>query len=179
MTARTSIALLVAAAVGTAYAQFGRGSMSDEEAAHMASGGQGFQTGGAAVDRAMGEWAKLASNPQAMQEVVASFNDPEVKARAKEMLNDPEYMKMARRKMQEIERTAQAKGLLDAEGRPVPGAAQAGGANSYGAEMMQALLGANGGATISAGGAGGAGAQAAAMAQLQRENAALKAKLGI
>lgn len=75
------------------------------------------------VDVAMDGWAELAKNPHKMQELMASFKDPEVVARAQEMMNDPVYMAAANKKMAELQAKAQARGMLDANGMPVPGAA--------------------------------------------------------
>jgi len=73
------------------------------------------------VDRAMDGWAQLSQNPDKMQEVMDSFKDPEVLAKAQEMLKDPQYMAAAKRKVAELQAKAQARGLLDNNGQPVPG----------------------------------------------------------
>lgn len=46
-------------------------------------------------------------------------------AKAQEMLKDPHYMAAAKAKIAELEAKAQARGMLDTEGRPVQGAATA------------------------------------------------------
>jgi len=46
-------------------------------------------------------------------------------AKAQEMLKDPVYMEAAKRKVAQIQAQAQAQGLLDSNGMPIPGAAQA------------------------------------------------------
>lgn len=173
---------LIALALGTAEAQiFGGGGrnnkMSKEEMDHM----QGTPQGASAVDRAMQEWDTLAQNPDMMQEMMESFKDPEVQAKAKEMINDPEYMRAAKKKLAEMQKRAQQAGLLDRDNNPVPGAATAAAqANPSAANMMAAMLSARGGS--GAGGAQQAGAQAsmaAQMAQLQRENAQMRAAMGV
>jgi len=173
-------ALVLVLALGAASAQMfggrGRERMSDEEAQHM----QGAPMGEAAVDRAMREWDTLAQNPSMMQEMLESFKDPEVQAKAKEMINDPEYMRAAKKKLQAMQRKAQEQGLLDANGQPVAGAASATAkAMPSAAAMMASLLSAQGGAGAGAGAGAGMDAIAAQMAQLQRENAAMKAAMGI
>ena len=131
--------------VGAAHAQmFGMGSkrdplagMSQEERDHM----EGTPHGAAAVDRAMQEWDTLSSNPEKMQEILASFKDPEVMEKAKEMINDPEYMKAAKKKLQAMQAKARDAGLLDANGQPVPGAATAAGKSMPAAmAMMQQMI---------------------------------------
>jgi len=114
--------------------------MSEEERNHM----EGTPQGAAAVDRAMQEWDSLANNPEMMSEMMESFKDPEVIAKAKEMINDPEYMKAAKKKLADMQKKAAEAGLLDANGKPVPGAATAAGkampaAASMMAQMQQAM----------------------------------------
>eukprot|EP00962_Isochrysis_galbana_P008207 scaffold2240_cov124-Isochrysis_galbana.AAC.2 len=46
-------------------------------------------------------------------------------AKAQEMLKDPQYMAAAKAKVAELEAKDQARGMLDAHGRPVQGAATA------------------------------------------------------
>jgi hypothetical protein len=95
--------------------------------------------GGAdAVDLAMKGWEELGSSPEKMQELMKSFKDPEILAQAQEMLKDPQYMAAAKAKVAQIQAKAQANGLLDANGQPVPGAASAGLDN-----MMKMMGGAN------------------------------------
>jgi len=95
--------------------------------------------GGAdAVDMAMKGWEELGNSPEKMQELMNSFKDPEIMAQAREMLNDPQYMAAAKAKVAQIQAKAQANGLLDENGQPVPGAASAGLNN-----MMQMMGGAN------------------------------------
>jgi len=145
MIARLVFVLLV----GAAEAQmFGGGSardptrgMSQEELDHI----QGTPQGAAAVDRAMQEWDTLASNPDMMQEVLASFKDPEVVAKAQEMIKDPEYMRAAKKKLEQMQSKAKQAGLLDKNGNPVPGAAtHAGKQMPAAAQMMAQMLAAQG-----------------------------------
>ena len=69
--------------------------------------------------------AQLRNNPEKMQELWQSFKDPEVMAKAQEMLQDPVYMAAAKKKVAEMQASARAAGLLDANGNPLPGAAAA------------------------------------------------------
>lgn len=135
-----AIALAVCGCTGQ---MFGGGSkrdplagMSKEEREHM----QGTPQGAAAVDRAMQEWDTLASNPEMMQEVLASFKDPEVQAKAKEMINDPEYMAAAKKRLKDMQKKAHAQGLLDEKGNPLPGAATAAGKAAPAAAAMMAMM---------------------------------------
>ena len=77
------------------------------------------------VDLAMAGWQQLAQNPDKMGELMKAFKDPDVWAKAQEMMKDPEYMAAAKAKMAELQAKAQANGLLDQNGQPVPGAAGA------------------------------------------------------
>ena len=145
---RLAATLLVLLATASAQ-MFGRGGqrdplagMSQEERDHM----QGTPQGAQAVDRAMQEWDNLANNPEMMSEYLTSFKDPEVMAKAKEMLNDPDYMRAAKKKLQMLQQQAQANGLLDENGQPLPGAATAAGrampaAQQMMAQMQQAMAG--------------------------------------
>ena len=91
-------------------------------------GGQQMRHGAAGgndVDLAMAGWDQLSKSPEKMQELFASFKDPEVMAKAQEMLKDPAYMAAAKRKVADLQAKAHAQGLVDAEGKPRPGAAAA------------------------------------------------------
>lgn len=88
-------------------------------------------------------------------------------------------MRAAKKKLQAMQRKAQEQGLLDANGLPVAGAATAAAkALPSAAQMMATLLSAQGGSP-GAGAGAGMDPMAAQMAQLQRENAAMKAAMGI
>jgi len=89
------------------------------------------------VDLAMEGWKQLGNNPDKMQELVKGFKDPEVWAKAQEMLKDPEYMAAAKAKLAEMQAKAQANGMLDASGNPVPGALSGTGMEG----MMSAMQG--------------------------------------
>lgn len=91
------------------------------------------------VDLAMQGWEQLGKNPEKMQELMKGFKDPDVWAKAQEMLKDPQYMQAAQAKLAEIQAKAQANGMLDAHGNPVPGAATAGSGGLDG--MMAAMKG--------------------------------------
>jgi len=110
--------------------------MSKEEADHM----RGTPQGAAAVDRAMQEWDTLASNPEMMSEVLASFKDPEVVAKAQEMIQDADYMRAAKKRLHDMQKKAQDAGLLDKDGNPVPGAATAAGKSMPAAAQMMAQM---------------------------------------
>ena len=56
-------------------------------------------------------------------QVFDSFKDPEILAKAQEMMKDPQYVAAAKAKLADIQAKAQARGYLDANGQPVPGAA--------------------------------------------------------
>ncbi|KOO33001.1 chloroplast light harvesting protein isoform 12, partial [Chrysochromulina tobinii] len=145
--------LFLAALLPTA-AQFGRkkevnaaGSLGDlGEAA-------GHSSGLSDVDLAMAGWEQLGNNPEKMQELMAGFKDPDVWAKAEEMLKDPQYMAAAKAKLAEIQAKAQANGLLDEYGQPIPGAAAASAGGMAG--IMNAMKSMHGGDA-----AGTAGAQA-------------------
>ena len=108
------------------------------------------------VDTAMAGWEQLAKEPEKMAEVMASFRDPEVVAKAQEMINDPVYMAAANKKMAQLTAKAQGMGLLDQQGMPVPGAADAASAAVGGANLAQMMAG--GAAARAGAGAGGASA---------------------
>jgi len=102
--------------------------------ASLASAQFGMRQGGSAeaamggmndVDIAMKGWQELSQSPEKMQDLWQSFKDPEVMAKAKEMLNDPVYMAAAKKKVAQLQAQAQSRGMLDANGMPVPGAASA------------------------------------------------------
>lgn len=103
-------------------------------------------TGQAAVDMAMKGWQEMAGSPDKMKEMMESLKDPDVVAQSLEMLNDPEYMAAAKAKLAQIQAKAQANGMLDANGAPVPGAAM-GGLEGLVSQMME-NKGAAGEATI-------------------------------
>ena len=84
---------------------------------------------------------------------MAGFKDPDVWAKAEEMLKDPQYMAAAKAKLAEIQAKAQANGLLDEYGQPIPGAAAASAGGMAG--IMNAMKSMHGGDA-----AGTAGAQA-------------------
>ena len=112
------------------------------------------------VDLAMAGWQQLAQNPDKMGDLMKAFKDPDVWAKAQEMMKDPEYMAAAKAKMAELQAKAQANGLLDENGRPVPGAHQAGAGGDL-SGIMQAMSAMQGGA--------GAQGQAQARAQQARD----------
>ena len=102
----------------------------------------------------MAGWEQLGKNPEKMQELMAGFKDPDVWAKAEEMLKDPQYMAAAKAKLAEIQAKAQANGLLDEYGQPIPGAAAASAGGM--ASIMNAMKSMHGGGDA----AGTAGAQA-------------------
>ena len=104
--------IVALAYIATAAAQFG--------SRNFKAGGP---TGNGDVDLAMAGWEQLSQNPDKMREVMESMKDPEVMAKAQEMLKDPAYMQAARAKVEALQAKAQANGLLDANGQPMPGAA--------------------------------------------------------
>ncbi len=144
--------LVVLSLVALSAAQFGRNRNNEHAAGSLGDLG-GAQDGGMSdVDLAMAGWEQLGKNPEKMQDLMQGFKDPEVWAKAQEMLKDPQYMAAAQAKLAEIQAKAQANGLLDANGNPVPGAAsQASGGMAGMLNAMQSMQGAAGGAA--AGGA--------------------------
>lgn len=104
-----------------AEAQFGRRNKMQGEASGIADATPPPSD----VDIAMAGWEQLSRNPDKMQEVMQGMKDPEVMAKAAEMLKDPQYMKAAKAKLAELEAKAKARGMLDAQGNPVPGMATA------------------------------------------------------
>merc|ERR1719310_812754 len=139
---------LLLALVASASAQFGRKNNQQQHAAGSLGDMGGVADNGVNdVDLAMQGWEQLGKNPEKMQELMQGFKDPDVWAKAQEMLKDPQYMAAAQAKLAEIQAKAQANGMLDAHGNPVPGAASAGSGGLDG--MMAAMkgMGAAAGAT--------------------------------
>jgi len=131
--------LVLVAGLAVSTAQFGRRNQKAEAPAGSMGemGDVDPPNGAASVDAAMKGWEALGNSPEKMQELMQSFKDPEIMAQAHEMLNDPQYMAAAKAKVAEIEAKARAKGLLDANGQPVPGAA----ASALGLDGMMAAMG--------------------------------------
>jgi len=136
---------VLASFVVAASAQFGFGRKSNENAAGTL-GDLGDAAGDpmaqrSDVDIAMAGWEQLGNNPEKMQELMASFKDPDVWAKAQEMLKDPQYMAAAKAKVADLQAKAQANGMLDANGQPVPGNMAQGGL-----DKMMGAMGLGGGA---------------------------------
>ena len=108
----------------------------------------------------MAGWEQLSQNPGKMAELMESFKDPEILAKAQEMLKDPQYMAAAQAKVEQIKARAQANGLLDAAGNPMPGAAEraAGMTGNGGLDAaMAAMMGGAMPGVMPGGGGGGGG----------------------
>jgi len=143
--------LVTALLLSTVNAQFGRKQPEANAAGSLGDLGDVPHGGMNDVDLAMAGWEQLGKNPEKMQELIAGFKDPDVWAKAQEMLKDPQYMAAAKAKLADIQAKAQANGLLDENGQPIPGAAEnmAGGMAGI-MSAMKGMQGASGGAAAAA-----------------------------